>query len=51
MAYLWGAVGVASVQAAADLLSLLLALPLIRSVKARIELAARSDPAAAPGEV
>ena len=35
MTYLWGAVGAASVQAAADILSLALALPLIRSVKDR----------------
>ena len=51
MAHLWGAVGVASVQAAADMLSLLLALPLIRSVKARIRQAAQADPGAAAGEV
>ena len=47
MAYLWGAVGTASVQAAADILSLCLALPLIRSVKARISRAAQ---AAAEGQ-
>ena len=47
MAYLWGAVGTASVQAAADILSLCLALPLIRSVKAKISRAAQ---AAAEGQ-
>ena len=40
MSRLWGANGVSAVQAAADLLSLLLAVPLIRRVKRRIQTAA-----------
>ena len=36
MAYFWGANGVASVQAVADLLTIALALPMIRSVKGEI---------------
>ena len=40
MAWLWGANGVAAVQAVADVLSLFLAVPLIRRVKARIQAAA-----------
>ena len=42
MAWLWGGYGVASVQAVADLLSLLLALPLIRKVKRRVREAERA---------
>ncbi len=40
MAWLWGTNGVAAVQAVADVLTLLLAVPLIRRVKARIQAAA-----------
>lgn len=40
MAWLWGANGIAAVQAVADLLTLFLAVPLIRRVKARIQAAA-----------
>ena len=40
MAWLWGANGVAAVQAVADLLTLFLAVPLIRRVKACIQAAA-----------
>ncbi len=40
MAWLWGANGVAAVQAVADVLTLFLAVPLIRRVKARIQAAA-----------
>lgn len=40
MAWLWGANGVAAVQAVADLLTLFLAVPLIRRVKGRIQAAA-----------
>ena len=36
MAYFWGANGVASVQAVADLLTIALALPMIRSIKGEI---------------
>ena len=39
MAYLWGANGVASVQAVADILTLLLAVPLIRATKREIRAA------------
>ena len=49
MAWLWGAVGAASVQAAADILSLALALPLIRSVKAQISRAALAAGEGQPG--
>ena len=49
MTYLWGAVGAASVQAAADILSLALALPLIRSVKAQISRAALAAGEGQPG--
>ena len=42
MTWLWGGYGVASVQAVADLLSLLLALPLIRKVKRRVRAAAKA---------
>lgn len=45
MAWLWGGYGVASVQAVADLLSLLLALPLIRKVKRRVREAERAQAA------
>lgn len=39
MAYLWGAVGVASVQAVADGLSLLLALPILRGMMRKVDFA------------
>ena len=42
MAWLWGAQGVAAVQAAADILTLLLALPLIRRVLRQIQAAAEA---------
>jgi len=47
MAWLWGGYGVASVQAVADLLSLFLALPLIRKVKKRVRAAAAEQAAQA----
>lgn len=43
MALLWGANGVASVQAVADVLSIALALPLVRRIKAAIRQAAREE--------
>ena len=42
MAWLWGGYGVASVQAVADLLSIFLALPLVRKVKKRVQAAAQA---------
>lgn len=45
MAYFWGANGVASVQAVADLLTIALALPMIRSVKREIRREAESQSA------
>lgn len=50
MAWAWGAYGVAAVQAVADLLTLLLAVPLIRRVKRQIQAAsdAQAAQAAAP---
>ena len=45
MAWLWGGYGVASVQAVADLLSLILAIPLIRKVKKRVQEAAQAQAA------
>ncbi len=39
MAYLWGAIGVASVQAVADILSLALAVPILLSVRRKISCA------------
>ncbi len=47
MAWLWGGYGVASVQAVADLLSLILAIPLIRKVKKRVQEAAQAQAQAA----
>ena len=44
MALLWGAVGVAAVQAVADILSMALAVPIIRKVKRQILAAQRSAP-------
>jgi len=44
MALLWGAVGVAAVQAVADILSMTLAVPIIRKVKRQILAAQRSAP-------
>lgn len=45
MALLWGANGVASVQAVADVLTIALALPLIRRVKVSVRQAAREEAA------
>ena len=47
MAYFWGASGVAAVQAVADTLTLLLALPLVRSIKRKIR---RAEEEAGAGE-
>ncbi len=44
VALLWGAVGVAAVQAVADILSMTLAVPIIRKVKRQILAAQRSAP-------
>ena len=44
MALLWGAAGVAAVQAVADILSMTLAVPIIRKVKRQILAAQRSAP-------
>ena len=44
MALLWGAAGVAAVQAVADILSMALAVPIIRKVKRQILAAQRSAP-------
>ena len=44
MALLWGAAGVATVQAVADILSMALAVPIIRKVKRQILAAQRSAP-------
>ena len=44
MAMLWGAGGVAAVQAAADVLSIALALPIIRAMKRKIRQAAQTAP-------
>ncbi len=51
MSWAWGAYGVAAVQAVADLLTLILALPLIRRVKRQIQAAADAQAAerSAPG--
>ena len=52
MSWAWGANGVSAVQAAADLLTLFLAFPLIRRVKRRIQAAAdvqALESSAAPG--
>ena len=43
MAMLWGANGVAAVQAAADVLSIALAVPIIRSMKRKIRQAAQAE--------
>lgn len=43
MSWLWGATGAAAVQAAADILSLFLALPLIHRVLKRIQAAGRAE--------
>lgn len=43
LAWLWGAYGVASVQAVADILTILLAVPLIRQVMRRIQAAAEGS--------
>ena len=48
MAYFWGASGVAAVQAVADTLTLLLALPLIRGIMCKIRQAEEQQ--AAGGE-
>lgn len=45
MAFFWGAVGVASVQAAADVLSIALAVPIVRRTKALIRRAAEEEAA------
>lgn len=53
MSWAWGANGVAAVQAVADLLTLFLAVPLIRRVKRQIQAAANAQAlelSAAPGE-
>lgn len=50
MAYLMGAYGVATVQAAADVLSLALAIPIIRGMKKRIALAKMEIPGSLQGE-
>lgn len=50
MAILWGANGVAAVQAVADVLSIALAAPLIRRVKVMIREAARTDALRPPEE-
>ena len=51
MAWLWGANGVAAVQAAADILSLALAVPLVRRVKAQIRSAAEIQTQDGPAEL
>ncbi|MBD5163061.1 MAG: MATE family efflux transporter [Oscillibacter sp.] len=43
MAYLWGANGVAAVQAAADVLTIALAVPIIRAMKRKIRQAAQAE--------
>lgn len=48
MAHFLGATGVASVQAVADLLTIALAVPMIRSVRARIHRAALEEPPCPP---
>ena len=50
MAWLWGAAGTASVQAVADVLTLFLAVPLIRRVMQRIQAAADGQAAGLSGE-
>ena len=50
MTMLWGANGAAAVQAVADVLSIALAVPLIRRVKAMVRQAAREDALRPPGE-
>ena len=47
MAWAWGAYGIAAVQAVADLLTLILAIPLIRRVKQQIQAAADAQAAEA----
>ena len=44
MAMLWGANGVAAVQAAADVLTIALAVPIIRAMKRKIRQAAQAAP-------